>query len=146
MTKKFTKALALILAAICVLSAALVGSAASYISADAAKQAAVNAVNAKFGTSYAVADVTFEDRFYSAEYDDDYRCAVYDISFFVKNANGTYTEYDVDIDAVTGATKGYIDSEIENRAPAVGSPDFLAYLKGLIESFINYLKSLLGIA
>ena len=145
MTKKFSKILALIMAVVCMLSITLTGSAANYISADAAKKAAVDAVNAKYATSYTVDSVTFEDRFYSPEYDDDYLCAVYDISFFVKNADGSYTDYDVDIDAATGAVKGYIDAEIENKAPSVDSGNFFAYLKNLIESFLNYIKSLFKI-
>ncbi len=144
--KNFNKILAAVLALAMIVVFAGAASAAN-ISKDDAKAAALEAVNAAYGTNYTVDDVVFE-YVPRAEYEDDYRKTIYEVNFYVEREDGFYDEYDCDIDAETGELVGRIEYDVERNPDDVPgqSGNVLSGFRQIIEFFINLIKSLFGLA
>lgn len=141
--KKMKKIMVIALSAIMVFALAATAFAADYITKDQAKQAAIDAVNAQFNTQYTI-DSLAAVKVERPEYDDDSLKVVYDVEFYIDNGDGTYLEYDCDIDAQTGELVGRISFEIErdlDDIPLNGDSIF-AKLKALIDRIIEFIKNL----
>lgn len=140
------KALASILSIIMILSLAVVGLAAGSITQEQAKQAAIDAVNAQYGTEYTIDSVLFE-RIDRIEFDDTHQRNVYDIEFYFDNGDGTYQNYDCDIDSETGELVGTIEFKVTTSLDddVVISPNggsIFERLRALINRIIEFFKSL----